>query len=169
MGKNHDILLTRYLQLPDRLEAVIAGLSEADLDRKGAGWSIRQYVHHTVEGELMWQLFLRAIIGTNGIEFPIQWYFAISQDEWAERWASDKRAVEPTLALFRASTRSLGELLRNVSPEAWEHYGRVTWPGADKETCFTARDILLMHIGHMDQHTADIKAILNLHPEPRNV
>lgn len=163
MRDTHEVLLKRYLQLPDRLEAAIAGLSESDLDLRGEGWSIRQYVHHTVEGELMWQLFLRAILGRNGIEFPIQWYFAISQDEWAECWASDKRAVEPTLALFRASTRSLAELLRRVDPQAWKHFGRVTWPGAKEETCLTVRDIVLIHLGHMDQHEADIQAIRALH------
>ena len=165
MTMSHEILLKKYLQLPDRLSAAVAGLSESDLDLSGAGWSIRQYVHHIVEGELMWQLFLRAILGTNGIEFPIQWYFAISQDEWAERWASGKRAVEPTLALFRASTRSLAELLRSVDPDAWKHYGRVTWPGAKEEACLTVRDIVLIHIGHMDQHEADIQAILQSRQE----
>ena len=163
MSDKHNILLKKYLQLPDRLEAAIAGLSESDLDLKGEGWSIRQYVHHTVEGEAMWQLFLRATLGTNGIEIPIQWYFAISQDEWAQHWASDKRAVEPTLALFHASTRSLAELLRSVDPEAWKHFGRVTWPEDDKETRLTVRDIVLIHIGHMDQHTKDIQAIRELH------
>jgi uncharacterized damage-inducible protein DinB len=165
MSESHDVLLKKYLQLPDRLEAAVAGLSESDLDLKGEGWSIRQYVHHTVEGELMWQLFLRAILGTNGIEFPIQWYFAISQDEWAQHWVSDKRAVEPTLALFRASTRSLAELLRSVDPDAWKHFGRVTWPEDDKETRLTVRDIILIHIGHMDQHEADIRAILQSRQE----
>lgn len=163
MSTTHATLLKKYLQLPDRLEAAIAGLSESDLDMKGAGWSIRQYVHHTVEGELMWQLFLRAILGTDGIEFPIQWYFAISQDEWAQHWASDMRCIEPTLALFRASTRSLNELLRCVDPQAWQHFGYVTWPGAKEATRLTVRDILLIHIGHMDQHTADIRAIRDLH------
>ena len=163
MSDKHNILLKKYLQLPDRLEAAIAGLSESDLDLKGEGWSIRQYVHHTVEGELMWQLFLRAILGTNGIEFPIQWYFAISQEEWAQHWASDKRAIEPTLALFRASTRSLVELMHSVDPEAWKNFGGVTWPGAQDVTRLTIRDIVLMHIGHMDQHEADIRAIRELH------
>jgi hypothetical protein len=165
MSDKHNLLLKKYLQLPDRLEAAVAGLSESDLDLRGEGWSIRQYVHHTVEGELMWQLFLRAILGTNGIEFPIQWYFAISQDEWAEHWASDKRAVEPTLALFRASTRSLAELLRSVDPDAWKHFGCVTWPGAKEATRLTVRDIVLIHIGHMDQHEADIRAILQSRQE----
>jgi len=165
MNGTHEVLLKHYLQLPDRLEAAIAGLSESDLDLRGEGWSIRQYVHHTVEGELMWQLFLRAILGTNGIEFPIQWYFAISQDEWAERWVSAKRAVEPTLALFRASTSSLAELLRHVEPGAWKHFGRVTWPSAKEETCLTVRDIVLIHISHMDQHETDIREILKRRQE----
>jgi hypothetical protein len=163
LSTSHNILLKKYLQLPDRLEAAITGLGESDLDLKGEGWSIRQYIHHTVEGELMWQLFLRAILGTDGIEIPIQWYFAISQDEWAECWASDKRVIEPTLALFRGSTRSLVELLRCVDPQTWKHFGRVTWPGDRNETSLTVREIVLIHIGHMDQHTADIQAIRKLH------
>jgi hypothetical protein len=165
MSDTHKVLLKRYSQLPDRLEAAIAGLSASDLNLRGEGWSIRQYVHHTVEGVLMWQLFLRAILGTNGIEFPIQWYFAISQDEWAERWASGKRAIEPTLALFRASTRSLAELLRRVDPQAWKHFGRVIWPGAKEATHLTIRDIVLIHIGHMNQHEADIRGILKRRQE----
>jgi hypothetical protein len=163
MSQAHDILLKKYLQLPERLEIAIAGLSESDLDLRGAGWSIREYVHHTVEGELLWQVNLRAILGTDGIEFPFQWYFVLSQDEWAQCWASDKRAIEPTLALFRASTRSLAELLRCVDPQVWKHFGRITRPGAKEIRHLTVRDILLIHIGHMDQHTADIRAIRELH------
>ena len=127
MTDSHEALLKRYLQLPERLEVAIAGLSNSELDlTKGEGWSIRQYVHHTVEGELMWQIFLRAIVGRDGIEFPIAWYFDLPQEEWAQRWAYDKRTVEPTLALFRSSTRALVEMLRKIPPEAWEHNGRVT-------------------------------------------
>ena len=164
MTPAHEALLKRYEKLPERLEAAIAGLDDAQLDLAlKAGWSIREYVHHTVEGELMWQLFLRAIIGSDGIEFPIQWYFSIPQDEWAGRWASGKRRVGPTLALFRGSTASLAELLRNMPADAWKHYGRVTWPGDDKETRLTVRDILLMHLGHMDRHSADIQAIRKKH------
>ena len=159
-----EMLLEKYLKLPDQLEAAIAGLDEDQLDLNlGKGWSIRQYVHHTVEGEMMWQLFLRAILGQDGIEFPIQWYFAISQDEWAERWASGKRLVGPTLALFRGSTASLAELLHNMPAKAWDHFGRVTWPGSDKETHLTVRDIVRMHLGHTEHHTADIQAIRKAH------
>jgi len=159
-----DPLLERTSKLPEQLEKTIAGLDEAQLNLTlGTGWSIREYVHHTVEGELMWQMFLRAILGTNGIEFPIRWYFNLSQDEWAKRWVYVKRDVRPTLALFHGSIASLVELLRNIPAEAWEHSGWVTWPGDNKETCLTVQDILLMHLGHMDQHTADIQAIRRAH------
>jgi hypothetical protein len=163
MSISHDALLKKYLHLPERLETAIAGLDEAGLDQRCGGWSIREYVHHTVEGELLWQVNLRAILGTDGIEFPFQWYFGLSQDEWARRWVSGKRAIEPTLALFRASTQSLVELLRCADPRAWKHSGWVTWPGAKKETRLTIRDIVLIHIRHMDQHTADIRAIRETH------
>ena len=163
MSATHDVLLRKYLELPGRLETALAGLGESGLDLRGDGWSIRQYVHHTVEGELMWQLYLRAIIGTDGIEFPIQWYFAIPQDKWADCWASDKRAVAPSLALFNGSTRSLVELLRNVQPEVWRHFGVVSFPGAKEARRLTVRDIVMMHIGHMDQHTEDIRAIREMH------
>jgi hypothetical protein len=163
MSPSHDTLLKKYLHLPDRLETSVAGLSETDLDLRGEGWSIREYVHHTVEGELIWQVNLRAILGTDGIAFPFQWYFGLSQDDWAEKWASDKRLIEPTLALFRGSTRSLVELLRCADLQVWEHYGCVTWPGAKKETRISVLEIVQMHIGHMDQHEADIRAIRELH------
>ena len=163
MNEAHETLFKRYLQLPERLETAIDGLDEAGLDLKGEGWSIRAYVHHAVEGEVMWQLYLRAILGRDGTEFPIQWYMGLPQEEWAKRWAYGKRAIGPTLIQFRGSTASLVELLRNVPPEAWEHTGRVTWPGDDKETRLSVRDIVLIHIRHIDQHTADIRAIRQLH------
>jgi hypothetical protein len=101
MIEANEVLLERYLQLPNRLEAAIAGLSESDLDlRLDEGWTIRQSVHHVVEGEYIWQLNLRAIVGTDGILFPSIWYFALPQEEWVKRWAYDKRPLEPALALW---------------------------------------------------------------------
>ena len=162
MSEKHALLLKKYLQLPDRLEAAIAGLHETDFDMRGAGWSIRQYVHHTVEGELLWEINLRAAAGYDGIAFPMTWYFVQEQDAWADCWGYDRRLVEPALALFRGSTSNLVDFLRCL-PEAWERSGRITWRGEEKETVYSVRDIVLMHIGHMDQHEADIRAIRELH------
>ena len=164
MTDSHTSLFEKTLLLPDRLESAIAGLEEADFDLGlETGWTIREYVHHTVEGGLMWQMFLRAITGMNGIEFPIQWYFALSQEDWADGWAFGKRAIGPTLALWRGSIASLAELLRNMPVEKWDHYGRVTWPGNDKESRVSVGEIIQMHIRHMDQHCADIRSIRTVH------
>ena len=134
MSEQHDVLLKKYLQLPDRLESAITGLDESGLELKGSqGWSIRQYVHHTVEGELLWQINLRAAAGYDGIAFPMTWYFVQEQDIWAERWGYDRRPVEPALALFRGSTRNLVDFLHCL-PEAWDHSGRITWRGNQPDT-----------------------------------
>ena len=159
MSGPHGTLLKKYLELPDRLEAAIAGLSESQLDLQGDGWSIRSCVHHLVEGELIWQVNLRAAAGSDGIEFPMGWYFSQPQEVWAQRWCYDKRPVGPSLDLFRASTRNLAEFLRLAPPEVWKRSGRVTWPGELEERRLSVRDILLIHIGHMDGHTADIRAV----------
>ena len=157
-------LLERYQHLPDRLETAIAGLGEAQLDLMlDTGWSIREYVHHTVEGELLWQVNLRAILGRNGIEFPFNWYFGSTQDEWADCWSYGKRDIGPALTLFRGNTASLVGMLRNAPAEAWNHYGRVIWPGQEKENCITIRDIVMMHLRHMDMRTADIQSIRTRH------
>jgi hypothetical protein len=129
----------------------------------GKGWSIRAYVHHTVDGELMWQLFLRAILGQDGIEIPLAWYFNLEQEEWGRCWSYGQRAVEPTLVLFHASTSSLVDLLRTIAEGAWENSGHITWPGAQEETRISVRAIVLMHIRHLDQHLIDIQAIRGMH------
>ncbi len=165
MSESHEYLLKKYLQLPDRLEAAIAGLSETQLDWKAEeGWSIRAYVHHIVEGELLWQVNLRVAVGHDGIAFPFDWYFYQDQDAWAKQWGYDRRPVEPALTLFRGSTRTLVEFLRCI-PEAWDRSGRITWPGAKEETILSVRDIVRIHIRHMDQHTADIQAIRAFHTQ----
>ena len=164
MDATNEAILEKYLLLPGLLEAAVAGLSEHDLDLcQGDGWSIREYVHHTMEGMWMWHLYLHVILGQDGAEFPISWYFAMSQAEWARQWAYGKRAIEPSVSLYRASISNLVELMQHEPLEAWEHYGRVTWPGAESESCLTVRDIIQMHIRHCDGHIADIKKIREFH------
>ncbi len=164
MNKSDEALLDQYLQLPEQLEEAIAGLDETDLDlRKGDDWSIREIVCHLVEGEQLWQINLRTIIGLNGSKFPFEWYFELSQTQWSERWAYGTRSLKVMLDLFHANIKYLADILKKLPSSIWEHYGRVTWPGAKEETHLTVRDIIEIHIRHMQGHTADIKAIRAVH------
>ena len=163
MEESYESLLEKYRQLPDRLEAVIAGLDETDLDlRKGDEWSIRQYICHLVEGEQLWQINLRMLIGLNGLNLPFDWYFKHSQDEWSEYWAYGKRCTQVLLDQYRADTQYLVDLLKNL-PDAWENFGCVTFPSNESETRFTVRDVVEMNLRHLDGHAEDIRAIRALH------
>ena len=163
MNKSNETLLEEYRKLPEQLEACLDGLSEADLDLSlESGWSIRQYVCHLVEGEQLWQINLRVIIGLNGAKFPFTWYPEHSQDEWAELWVYGKRSLEVMLEQYRADTRYLVDILKNL-PDVWEHYGRVTWPGNEVESQYSVRDIVEINLEHIDMHAKDIRAIRTLH------
>ena len=164
MSKSHAELLDEYGQLPERLEAVIAGLGESDLDLGKEGeWSIRQYICHLVEGEQLWQINLRMILGLNGAEFPMTWYPQHSQLEWAELWAYDKRCTQVLLDQYRADTQYLVDILKNLPEAVWDHYGRITWPGYEEESRYNVRDIVEMQLSHLDGHADDIRAIRALH------
>jgi len=159
MNKSENELLDEYLGLPDRLEALVAGLEENDLDlRLENAWSIREYVCHLVEGELLWQINLRMIIGLNGEKFPFSWYPQHSQVEWAEYWAYGSRSLNILLEQYLADTRFLVDTLKNL-PDVWKHYGCITWPGYHEEFRYSVRDIIEMHINHLDEHARDISAI----------
>jgi hypothetical protein len=164
VNAEHEALLAQYLRLPEVLESAAAGLAETEYDwSTGTGWSIRSYIHHTVEGELLWQVILRSILGRDGAEIPLGWYFEHEQEQWGRLWQYASRPVEPTLALFRASTRVMAELLSRLPDEAWEQTGRVAFPGNGQENRFKAQDIIRMHILHVEGHARDIGAIRKLH------
>ena len=163
MSKSHDELLREYRKLPERLEEAISGLDESDLDlRLESGWSIREYICHLVEGEQLWQINLRMIIGLNGEKFPFDWYPRRSQDEWVELWAYSKRSLKVMLNQYRADTQYLVDILKNL-PDAWQHYGRITFPGDEEERRYTVRDIVEINLQHLDVHAEDIRAIRTLH------
>ena len=164
MSKSHNELLDEYCQLPERLEAVIAGLKESDLDlRKGDEWSVREYICHLVEGEQLWQINLRMILGLNGAEFPMTWYPEHSQIEWSQLWAYDKRCLTVMLDQYRADTQYLVDILKNLPNAVWEYYGRITWPSYEEESRYSVRDIVEMQLEHLEVHAEDIRAIRALH------
>ena len=163
MNKSDAELLVEYSKLPERLEAALAGLEESDLDlRKDGEWSIREYISHLVEGEQLWQLNLRMLIGLNGLNVPFDWYFRHSQNEWSAYWAYGKRCLRVLLDQYRADTQYLVDLLKNL-PDAWENFGCITFPSAQSESQFTVREIVEMNIHHLDGHAEDIRAIRALH------
>ena len=154
-------LLEDYLRMPGKLQAALKGLSEGQLNRRLAagGWSIRAYVMHTVDGENLLQTTLRAALGVDGTRLPFDWYFQLTQDEWAEHWAYDRRSLALAIQRYQASTESFVDMMRQLPAEVWERAGHVTWPGRSESTRLTVRNIVEINLGHLDGHIDDIRLI----------
>jgi hypothetical protein len=160
---HHSDILASYAAGPDRLEAAIAELSAADLDLalSSDSWSIRQIVHHIADGDDLWKEFVKRAIGNPEGEFILAWYWQIGQDEWARRWAYRERAIEPSLALFRAGRAHVVQLLAH-RPEAWSHSLLIRWPDGE-EVQTSVEWVVAMQARHIDGHLDDIRRIRAAH------
>jgi hypothetical protein len=60
--------LALYISGPDRLQAVLAGLSEMELDSCCAPgeWTIRKIVHHLADGDDIWSMCIKVALGAPG-------------------------------------------------------------------------------------------------------
>ena len=147
----------RFADGPDLLEAAIAGLSEGELDLAESDdtWTIRQLVHHIMDGDDLWKGFIKRAAGNPGGRFDLQWYWDMPQDEWVEHWAYARRKIEPSLALFRANRAHIVQLLDHL-PGAWEQSLLVRWPNGVGQRLSVAA-VVEMQARHLTGHLADIR------------
>ena len=87
--KNKNEILELFKRGPGILENALAGLSDTELDYDplNGGWSIRQIVHHLVDGDDLWKMYIKIALGNEQAEFTLKWYLALPQTEWANRWS----------------------------------------------------------------------------------
>jgi hypothetical protein len=97
------------------------GLQEADLDTRppGGGWSVRQMVHHLADGDDIWKLCIKMVMGNEQAEFSLGWYGVQSQDTWAERWSYGQRSIGASLTFLKATREHVLQLLASV-PDVWD-------------------------------------------------
>jgi hypothetical protein len=161
-SSQHEII-ANYADGPKRLEAAIAGLSATDLDfaLSSNSWTIRQIVHHLADGDDLWKAFVKQAIGNPGSEFVLEWYWQMPQDEWVKRWAYGKRAIEPSLALYRASRFHIVQLLEHT-PEVWDKSLRIRGPHGDEQGV-SVRWVVEMQTRHIEDHLNEIREIRKAH------
>jgi hypothetical protein len=155
--------LTRYADGPTRLANAVAGLDETNLNLSltSSSWSIRQLVHHIVDGDDFWKLAIKAAIGNNGGTYNVNWYWEIEQDEWVAGWDYAGREIESSLALFTANRRHTMALLLNF-PDAWENYVNVPWLDGEIRKVVVGSSVEGQGI-HAIGHIEDILAIRKFH------
>ena len=153
-----ETLLEAFCAGPDQLRAALEGLREADYDLAldEGNWSIRQMVHHVVDGDDLWQIGLLAALGSPP-SFDLKWYWSIPQEEWARLWHYDERPIQPALLFFSANRQRAAQLLE-VIPGALERQVQVDWPTAGLRP-LSVREIIEMQTRHVAGHIADIQRI----------
>ncbi len=163
IDKNRDGIITHYTAATDVLEAAIRGLDEAQLDLvlSADSWSIRQIVHHLADGDYLWKEFIMRAAGNPELEFSLEWYWCIPQDEWAQRWAYAKGDIAPSLVLMRASRQHAVELLKCI-PGIWEK--SLPIPRRERgQQLATVAEVVEMQAHHVDEHVEEIHKIRRAH------
>jgi hypothetical protein len=159
---NPDATLVLYAEGPAKLEGILKGLSESDLDlaRTPDTWTIRQITHHIVDGDDIWKTCIKAALGNPDGPFSLQWYWDKPQIEWAKNWKYSNRPIETSLALFRANRLHILELIQQT-PDAWKKSIRIRTP-QNEESRITIGEVLEMQAPHVDEHVKDIRKILHI-------
>ena len=111
--------LKKYADGVEQLEAALAGLSEADLDRsrEEGKWTTRQIVHHIVDAEDLWETVIKAALGNPGCTFDISWY--IPDNKCAEPLDYATRPIADAVELFKAVRRHVVQMITHL-PGAWD-------------------------------------------------
>jgi uncharacterized damage-inducible protein DinB len=162
-NSNPDATLAQYANGPAQLEAVLSGLSESDLNlsQSTASWTIRQIVHHIVDGDDIWKTCIKAALGNSEGLFSLQWYWEKPQTEWAENWQYANRSIETSMLLFRANRYHIIELVQQT-PNAREKSIRIKTP-RNEEARITIGEVLEIQAPHVFEHITDIQTILRKH------
>ena len=154
--------IAQYAGGPVQLDAVLQGLTDADLDMALTAdtWTIRNIVHHLVDGDDIWKTCIKAALGNNDGLFSLQWYWDKPQTAWATNWKYN-RPIESSLELYRANRRHMTELIQQT-PDAWERSIRIKHPEAG-EIPITIGFVLEMQTNHLVEHIGEIQAIRHAH------
>ena len=158
---NKDSVIARYMEGPALLRRTLADLDEADFDTsptKG-GWTIRQIVHHIVDGDDLWKTCIKQALGNEQTEFSLDWYRTLTQDTWADRWAYKQRSVDVSLSLLQANRNHVFQLLEHV-PDGWNRSVGFREPNGEIVRV-PAGFVIEMQADHVVHHVKQIETILN--------
>jgi hypothetical protein len=100
-------LIATYKEAPDVVAAALAGLTDADLDRRPSPteWTAREVVHHLADAEMRAAIRLRQLLAEDD---PV--IEAYDEERYARSLHYD-RPIDASLAVFRAVRGATGELL----------------------------------------------------------
>jgi len=143
-------LIDRYRTGTADVEAVLAGVTDEELDRRPAepdAWTARQVAHHLADSEAMAYIRLRRLIAED--EPLIAGY---DEPEWARRLHYD-RPIASSIAVLAAVRAASLELLERLTADEWVRSGTHSDSGA-----YGVDDWLRIYANHSHEHAAQIRA-----------
>jgi len=160
-NKSWEKLLGKYKKGPELVAETVKDLSNEQLDlaQDDENWTIREIIHHIIDGDSLWTSFIKQALGGQDRPFELFWYWDLAQDEWAEKWAYGIRPIESGLSLLRANCDYLVSMLSSV-PKAGSYSLEIPWPNGDSAT-WTVRRVMVWNLKHTKDHLDDIKVILD--------
>ena len=140
--------MERYQSGIEALDAALAGLTDAELDRPQpeGEWTAREVVHHLSDSESMAYIRLRRLIAEDNPE--IQGY---DEPEWARRLHYD-RPMEASRAVVGAVRAASLQLLESLMPDEWVRAGTHSESGA-----YSVAHWLEIYAGHTHDHADQIR------------
>jgi hypothetical protein len=116
----HAELIDRYLKGSEIMSQAVRGVSPSILDKIPAPgkWSIRQYMVHVYDVELLVGGRVRQIVAEPGGNL-----MPLDQEKWAATLYYDRQPVEEILAGLAAARKLTANLLRQLPPAAWDNIG----------------------------------------------
>jgi hypothetical protein len=144
----------------------ISGLSARQLGWRGGstGWSIREYVHHLVEANLVASTIVLAALGSSGCQFD--WSWMMPDARWMRGLRYDRSPVEPALALLESLGAHVGRLVRTL-PGAWNRHVRLVGTPGGRRRRRSVGQLLGDECTHARQHLRDIAETKKAHRRAR--
>lgn len=145
---NRAELIRRYSEGYAAVEAALAGISPAELDRADAdGWTARQVVHHLADSEMTSALRLRKLIAETN---PVIWGY--DEELYAKGLWYNERPLEPSLLALKAARASTVSILEHLSEADWARQGWHTESGP-----YSTERWLEIYAAHAHEHADQIR------------
>jgi hypothetical protein len=147
--------LRAWVSIPGKIRKAIAGLSSRELRWRGGSedLSIREYVHHLVEANLVASTITLAALEKPGCRFD--WSWMVPDSRWMKGLRYDRAPVETAIRLLETLAAHLAGLIRNAPGAMSRHVMLVGSPGAKPERR-TVERLLADEGEHAAQHLRDI-------------
>ena len=155
-------LLQEFIKGPELLSLVVESLSDDQLDLSldEKNWTIREIVHHIVEGDNLFIPFIKQALGGAGGQYQLNWYWDLSQIEWGKRWGFGVRDIRPALSLFKANREHTVSILGLIE-DPHEYTLGISWPSGPTEE-ISIYGVVRIQVHHLPEHLEEINKILGV-------